>query len=150
MAVEQVFVENIDSEHVFVLQWRENEHLFGNGDAMSLALELEYETVYPQLRALPGGAGQRISWRIPGRWLALAAVAAAALLMLMLPVRSLGGKAIAGSPPAAGQVYVVQSGDTLASIAAQADPGHASAMLQRLVEETGSSVVVPGEHIQIP
>jgi Tfp pilus assembly protein FimV len=57
---------------------------------------------------------------------------------------------LAQAPPSKGQVYVVKSGDTLASIAAQANPDRAGALTQELAREVGSSVVVPGEHVFIP
>jgi LysM repeat protein len=68
----------------------------------------------------------------------------------MLPIRALGGRTIAGAAPAAGQIYVVQSGDTLASIAARVDRGNAAGMVRQLADEVGSSVIVPGEHLLIP
>src|SRR5580700_10028192 len=42
MAYEQVFEESVDTEHLFVLQCQESEQVFGEGEAMSVALELEY------------------------------------------------------------------------------------------------------------
>ena len=50
MAHEQVFDKIVDSEQVFVLQCRGSEQVFEQGDAMSVAFELEYEVVHPQLR----------------------------------------------------------------------------------------------------
>ena len=49
-------------------------------------------------------------------------------VLLALPIRSFGGSTLAQAAPAQGQEYVVKSGDTLASIAAQADPAHAVAL----------------------
>jgi hypothetical protein len=57
---------------------------------------------------------------------------------------------LAQAPPSKGQVYVVRAGDTLASIAAQANPAGAGMLTQELANEVGSSVVVPGEHVFIP
>ena len=71
-------------------------------------------------------------------------------LLLALPIRAIGGHAIAGSAPVAGQVYVVQSGDTLSSIAHQVAPGQAGRLVARLAAEAGSSTIVPGEHLLIP
>jgi hypothetical protein len=45
---------------------------------------------------------------------------------------------------------VVESGDTLASIAQRADSADVSGLTQRLASEIGSTVVVPGEHLLIP
>jgi hypothetical protein len=72
------------------------------------------------------------------------------LVLLALPIRALGGSTLAQAPPSKGQVYVVKSGDTLASIAAQANPDRAGSLTQELAREVGSSVVVPGEHVFIP
>jgi hypothetical protein len=151
MACEQVYEESVDTEHLFVLQCQESEQVFGEGDAMSVALELEYEVFYPRLRVVSGGERRsRVSRRVQRRRLALGIVIAAILVLLMLPVRALGGQTIAGSAPAAGQVYVVQSGDTLNSIAARVDPGDVSGMAHRLAAEAGSTTVVAGEHLLIP
>ena len=72
------------------------------------------------------------------------------LVLLMLPIRALGGKTIAGSAPTAGQEYVVRSGDTLASIAEHVGGGNAAGMERQLAGEAGSTVLVPGEHLLIP
>jgi diacylglycerol kinase family enzyme len=80
----------------------------------------------------------------------LAALVVALLVLLALPIRVLGGSTLAQAAPVQGREYIVKAGDTLTSIAVQADPGHASALVARLVGEVGSTVVVPGEHIFIP
>ncbi len=65
---------------------------------MSVALELEYEAFYPRLQVVPD---------VPGRSRAFGAGAAPAadpraswwcvlLVLLMLPIRALGGKTVAG------------------------------------------------------
>jgi hypothetical protein len=46
--------------------------------------------------------------------------------------------------------YVVQSGDTIGSIAKNVNPVNPSYAQALLVRELGSSVVVPGEHVLIP
>ena len=118
---------------------------------MSVALELEYEAFYPRLRVVPAPA-ERVgpSRRVRNRRLILGVVVVVLLVLLMLPIRALGGTTIAGAGPTAGQEYVVQSGDTLASIAGRVDGGNVAAMEQRLENEVGSSVLVPGEHLLIP
>ena len=78
------------------------------------------------------------------------ALVATMLVLLALPIRSFGGSTLAQAAPAQGQEYIVKSGDTLESIAAQADPAHAAALTGRLAREVGSTAVVPGEHIYIP
>jgi hypothetical protein len=72
------------------------------------------------------------------------------LILLALPIRAFGGSTLAQVAPTQGQDYVVKTGDTLASIAAQAEPARAAELTQQLTHEVGSSVVVPGEHVFIP
>jgi hypothetical protein len=89
----------------------------------------------------------------PGQWAVgavMALVVLVALLLLALPLPSLGGRTLAQATPAPGQEYIVKAGDTLGSIAHRADPAQAAALTQRLAAETGSPYVVPGEHIFIP
>ena len=84
------------------------------------------------------------------RRLILGAVAVVLLVLLVLPIRAIGGKTVAGAGSTAGQEYVVRSGDTLASIATEVDRNNVAGVEKRLVSETGSSVLVPGEHLLIP
>jgi LysM repeat protein len=49
-----------------------------------------------------------------------------------------------------GQVYVVQSGDTIASIARLVNPYDPNRVEALLHDELHSSVVLPGEHLLIP
>src|SRR5580704_4284450 len=152
---EQGFAFVVDNEQVFVVQCRGSEQVFGTGDAMSVAFELEYQACRPlRLYALPDPTARTApspSVRRRRAVLATVAVVAAILLVLLaLPLRQLGGSTLAQAQPAPGQEYVVKSGDTLASIAARADRGDAAALTARLAREVGSTVVVPGEHIQIP
>jgi hypothetical protein len=150
-ACEQAFGKKVDTEQVFVLKYQRSEHLFGEGDAMSVAFELEYEEFYPRLQVVPDPPERTPSpRRFQRRRLVLALGVAVLLVLLALPIRALGGKTIAGSAPTVGQEYVVQSGDTLASIAARVAPHDATALAQRLASEAGSQVVVPGEHLLIP
>lgn len=96
-------------------------------------------------------------WR---RRLVLGAVVAVALLAaLAVPVQALGGSTISGRSAATGveaglpdgSLYVVQEGDTLASIAHRMDPvGDQAALVAALRKTVGSSVVVPGERIVLP
>jgi hypothetical protein len=46
--------------------------------------------------------------------------------------------------------YVVQSGDTINSIARDVNPIDPAQARSLLVHELGSTVVVPGEHVLIP
>jgi hypothetical protein len=143
----------VDTEHLFVLEYQGSEQVFGKGAAVSVALELEYEAFYPGLRVLPPLPPlprRRPSRRVQHRRMVLGLVVVGLLILLALPIRAIGGHPIAGSPPAAGQVYVVQSGDTLTSIADQVAPGRADRLVARLAAEAGSSTIVPGEHLLIP
>lgn len=121
---------------------------------MSVAWELEVEEWRPRLYALPEHATTRIVQpAVSRRWRAGVVVIAAVailLVLLALPIRSLGGSTLAQAAPAQGQEYVVKSGDTLASIAQQADPTRAASLAGRMADEIGSTTVVPGEHLFIP
>ncbi len=77
-------------------------------------------------------------------------VVAILLVLLVLPIRALAGQTIARSAPTAGQEYIVHSGDTLESIAARVGGSDVAGLVHRLAVETGSTVVVPGEHLLIP
>jgi hypothetical protein len=151
MRCEQAFGKSVDTEHLFVLHCDGSEQTFERGGAMSVALELEYEEFYPPLQVV-ADVPHRVtpSARVRHRRLALIAVGAVLLVLLMLPIRALGGQTVAGSSPTQGQEYVVRSGDTIASIAAQVDGGHVAGLAQQLTTEAGSSVLVPGEHLLIP
>ena len=118
---------------------------------MSVAYELDFETYRPQLYVVPAPS-LRIgsSPRVRRRRIALAAVVVALLVLLALPIRAFGGSTLAQAGPAQGQEYIVKAGDTLASIANRADPAHAASLTGQLARETGTSLVVPGEHIFIP
>lgn len=150
MPDEQVFGKSIDSEHLFVVQYRESEQVFGKGDAVSVALELEYETVFPRLRVVPEPIRRAPARRHQHLWVILGVVTVGLLVLLALPIRSIGGKAIAGSAPVVGQVYVVQPGDSLQSIAQRVNPTGVSSLVKQLAAEAGSSTIVPGEHLLIP
>ncbi len=122
---------------------------------MSVAFELEFEACRPRLYALPdrparNAPSPRVHRRRVVVGVAVVALVATLLVLLALPIRSFGGSTLAQAAPAQGQEYVVKSGDTLASIAAQADPVHRVALANRLAQEVGSTVVVPGEHIYVP
>ncbi len=122
---------------------------------MSVAYELEIEACRPRLYALPDQPARSAPSPLVHRrrvvvGVALGVLVAALLVLLALPIRSFGGSTLAQAAPAQGQDYIVKSGDTLASIAAQADPAAAAAMTGQLAHEVGSTAVVAGEHIYIP
>jgi hypothetical protein len=151
MSYEQAFDKSIDTERLFVLQCGSSEHVFEEGDAMSVALELEYEAFHPRLQVVPDLPGRtRPSARVQRRRAILGVIVVVLLVLLLLPIRALGGRTIAGSAPAAGQEYVVRSGDTLASIAERVGGSNVAGLERQLADEAGSTVVVPGEHLLIP
>ncbi len=121
---------------------------------MSVALEVEYEAFHPRLQVVPDVPGRTApsapSARVQRRRVILGVVVVVLLVLLMLPIRALGGRTIAGSAPAAGQEYVVRSGDTLASIAERVGGDNVSGLERQLAGEAGSTVLVPGEHLLIP
>ncbi len=118
---------------------------------MTVAFELDFETYRPQLFVVPDhSAPVAPSPRVRRRRVVVGAALAVLLVLLALPIRSLGGSTLAQAAPAQGQEYVVKVGDTMASIASQADPAHPAALARQLVNATGTGVVVPGEHIFIP
>ena len=80
------------------------------------------------------------------------------LAILSWPGHAFGGTTGSGLPGdlanstvvASGMVYVVQSSDTLTSIAIAVNPVNPAAARSALVHELHTSVVVPGEHVLIP
>src|ERR1700733_2541094 len=120
------------------------------GDGMTVAYELDFETYRPRLYVLPDQPARTApSPRVRRRRVVVGAVAVTLLVLLALPIRALGGSTLAQAAPAQGQEYIVKAGDTLTSIADRADPAHSTSLTERLVRETGSSLVVPGEHVFI-
>ncbi len=118
---------------------------------MTVAFELEFEAYRPRLYALPDQPARTApSPRVRRRRVVLATVVVGLLVLLALPVRTLGGSTLAQAAPAPGQQYIVEPGDTLASIATRADPARAVSLTEQLTREVGSTVVVPGEHVFIP
>ena len=118
---------------------------------MTVAYELDFQTYRPRLCVVPDQPRQMgASPRVLRRRIILAAVVVALLVLLALPIRALGGSTLAQAGPAQGQEYIVKAGDTLASIATRADPAHAASLTGQLARETGTNLVVPGEHIFIP
>jgi nucleoid-associated protein YgaU len=99
----------------------------------------------------------RAATRRRRRAVVLATLAAGLICGLALPLSALGGSAARPGRPngtgatAGGTVYVARPGDTLWSIANRFDDGgNARPLARALARETGSAVVVPGEHIAIP
>ncbi len=92
------------------------------------------------------------------RALALGALVVLSLMVLAVPGHSFGATSptglssdLAGSSVlAAGELYVVQPGDTLAGIARAMNPVDPVEARALLVSELHSTVVVAGEHVLIP
>jgi hypothetical protein len=118
---------------------------------MTIALELEVAACRPRLYAVTDPPARNApSPRVRRRRVVLVATVVSLLVLLALPIRALGGSTLAQATPSQGQEYVVQAGDSLASIATRADAPHATSLTAQLAREVGSDVVVPGEHIFIP
>lgn len=114
----------------------------------------------PQLRVIeggraPGARARRVTFM---RRRLMAAVAATALLVavILLAGAALAGTAGGGNPSAAAgatssQVHVVQPGDTLWSIAAQAAPDtDVRVTVDRIAELNGGSPLVVGQRLLLP
>ena len=88
------------------------------------------------------------------RGVVLAILTAGLVCGLSLPLSALGGSSgarYAGLDVSRAAVYVVRPGDTLWSIALRFDRGgDPRPLAEAIAKETGSAVVVPGEHIAIP
>jgi hypothetical protein len=90
--------------------------------------------------------------------LAAGLVLALAIGILAVPGHIFGATTGAGLPSdlatsstlASGMDYVVQPGDSLASIAQEVNPVDPAQARALMVRELGSQVVVPGEHVLIP
>ena len=123
--------------------------------------------VAPRAVVVPGrphGAGvherlaRRRRVRARRRGLALGALVVLSLVVLAVPGHSFGATSptglssdLAGSSVlAAGELYVVQPGDTLTAIARSMNPVDPAEARALLVAELRSTVVVAGEHILIP
>jgi hypothetical protein len=86
------------------------------------------------------------------------AVTLVAVALLALPIRALGAVTLAGQDTpgavpaglAPGSTIVVQSGDTIRSVAMRVNPTDAAQIARALVAEVGSTTLVPGEHVVIP
>jgi hypothetical protein len=151
MGCEQTFGISIDTEHLFVLQCGSSEQVFERGGAMSVAFEVEHEAFFPKLHVVPDVPGRRgTSARVQRRRVILGVVALVLLVLLALPLTALGGRAITGGAPVAGQEYVVHGGDTIAIIASKIGGDNVAGVERQLASEAGSSVLVPGEHLLIP
>lgn len=112
----------------------------------------------PDLRVLPGGLLEQPE---PERVeLRLAVVVGVLALLAVLGALAVGRGALAGlapAPPAASAVsgpsrtVVVEPGDAVWSIARRAQGGgDVRPLVDRIVAANGGTVLVPGQHLQIP
>jgi hypothetical protein len=92
------------------------------------------------------------------RRIVLSLVGLIVVVGLCLPLKALGtvtvsGQATPGGAPAGladGSIYVVQRGDSLASIAQRINPARQTQLVEQMIKELGSSTVVAGEHLVLP
>jgi hypothetical protein len=130
----------------------------------SVPSHLRLVEVDPTPRAFREGPSlaqrRRVRARVRQRRQRLAAtlMVVGALTILAMPGHVFGATTGAGlstdlansSVLASGMDYVVQPGDTINSIARDMNPTDPQEAGSLLVNELGSSVVVPGEHVLIP
>ena len=115
----------------------------------------------PRYRRGPLVANRRAArarMKVRRRRSALAVLVLASLVLLAWPGHAFGGTNGVGlstdlassSTLSSGMVYVVQPGDTLATIARTLNPVNPSVARSALVAELHASVVITGEHVLIP
>lgn len=129
--------------------------LVTEGDTQQPPPSTPWSTAGPGLAAR---RARRLRARARRRALALGVAVAAALCVLAVPGHSFGATSGTGLSTdlsgaavlASGEVYVVQPGDTVASIARAMNPVDPAEARALLVHELRSSVVVVGEHVLIP
>jgi len=100
----------------------------------------------------------RASRRVRRHRVGAAILVVGLLVLLALPVSALGGRPLSAHPTAAVTIvsghpvnYVVQSGQTLWSIASRMDPeGDLRPLVSELEAQIGSDTVYPGERIALP
>ena len=115
---------------------------------MSVAFELEFEACRPRLYALSDQPARTAPTpQVRRRRVVLVAVVLGLLVLLALPVRAFGGSTLAQAPPSPGQVYVVKSGDTLASIAELFKTSVAS--LRTWNPKLPGSKITPGQRLTV-
>jgi hypothetical protein len=113
---------------------------------------------YPQGPLVANRRAARARMKARRRRSALAALVVASLVILAWPGHAFGGTNGVGlstdlassSTLSSGMVYVVQPGDTVATIARQLNPTDPTTARRALVAELRSDVVVTGEHVLIP
>jgi len=111
--------------------------------------------VEPGVRRGPSVRAQTLARR---RRTVAVGVVLAAVVLLAMPLRALGAVTVDGRATPAGvaaglapgSIYVVQPGDSLRSIAVRVNPAALAVVEHELAASTGSSVLVPGEHVVIP
>jgi predicted anti-sigma-YlaC factor YlaD len=145
MAAVEIFPEELDFEMVLRPPLRVVRH----------------ETEFTQSRRGPLVANRRAArarMKQRRRRTAVVAFMLTTLVLLAWPGHAFGGTNGVGlstdvastSTLASGMVYVVQPGDTLETIADDANPVNPALARAALVAELHSSVVIAGEHVLIP
>jgi LysM domain len=112
----------------------------------------------PQGRPLGERRAIRAAQRRRRRIVLATLAAGVVVLALALPIRALGTVTVSGQQTpggttaglADGSPYVVQPGDTLASIANRINPADATQLVRQMANEVGSHTIVPGEHLILP
>jgi hypothetical protein len=125
---------------------------------LRLVTETSQPRAYRQGPSLNERRIARAQTRTRRNRLAAGLVLALAIGILAVPGHIFGATTGAGlqsdlatsSTLASGMDYVVQPGDSLASIAQEVNPVDPAQARALLVRELGSQVVVPGEHVLIP
>ena len=102
---------------------------------------------------------RRVSARVRRRRMVGGIIGLALVTLLCLPIPALGTVTLSGKPTpggtadglADGSAYVVQQGDTLASIAHRINPnGNTAQLANQMAEQVGSRHVVAGERLILP
>jgi LysM repeat protein len=106
-------------------------------------------------RQAPKVVRQRARVSLGRKRVMVGAVVLMAAIALATPLKALGGVTVTGQQTPGGLIpgepYTVQTGDTIASIAARlGSPNSQVRLEQELRNEVGSGVVVPGEQISLP
>src|ERR1700722_7253989 len=118
---------------------------------MTVAYELDFETYRPRLYVLPDQSARLApSPRVRRRRVVVVAAVVTLLVLLALPIRAFGGSTLAQGAPTQGAEDIVKAGSTQSSNPFRAFPPRASSLTGQLTLETGTGLVVPGEHIFIP
>jgi hypothetical protein len=124
-------------------------------EAPRLVVVPDHRTRQPLAPSIHRRPRRRVSAGVRRRR-ALLVVTALLVVGLALPLGGSGGSSHPSGPalaetPGQSVAYTVQPGDTLWSIAQQADPtGDPRPLVSQMEAQTGSNTVTPGQHITVP